>query len=171
MPLIVAVVVGLVVVAGLFVSGYATRGGAHNTAGDDTLAAITARAAAVMPFDLNATVHTFTMNDRGGVELVVAKDPADQRNTNLIRDHLRHEATEFGKGNFAASAAIHGADMPGLRKLQAATGRLSVVYEVAPAGARIIYSGNDADVVAAIHEWFGAQTSDHSMPGMGGMGG
>lgn len=155
--------VGVVVAVGLFAGGYAY---ADHRRGDT--ATMDARAAAVMPFDLTATAHTFTKNDHGGVEQVVVKDPADQHNLDLIRSHLQHEATEFANGNFADPAAIHGADMPGLTRLQAATGRLTITYQALPTGARITYSATDLDVVAAIHDWFDAQTSDHAMPGMGG---
>jgi hypothetical protein len=44
-----------------------------------------------MPFDLNATSHSFAKTDSGGVEQVIANDPADQRNIDLIRQHLGKE--------------------------------------------------------------------------------
>lgn len=170
LPLALAVAAGAVVVAAVFAAGYLTASNRADPGGDDDLAAMNARAAAVMPFDLDATRHTFTKNDRGGVEEVVVDDPADRRNLDLIRDHLRHVATEFARGNFADPTTIHGADMPGLARLRdaGAAGRLEVTYEDLPTGARITYGCADPDVVVAIHDWFDAQTHDHAMPGMGG---
>lgn len=131
-------------------------------------AAMDARAAQVMPFDLNATRHTFTKTDQGGVEQVVAIDPADTRNIGLIRSHLTYEAAEFAKGNFSDPAKIHGMDMPGLQELEAGASRVVVRYEEVPGGARITYTSAEPPLVDALHAWFDRQASDHSMPGMGG---
>jgi hypothetical protein len=149
-------------------AGYAAgRAGAdegHDMAG----APITERAAAVMPFDLDATEHTFAKRARGGVETVVAVSPGDLANIDLIRGHLRREAARFAVGDFSDSAAIHGNDMPGLRALSTAGGRLRVTFEEVPAGARLTYdAGSDATLARAVHDWFDAQSTDHAMPGMG----
>ena len=104
----------------------------------------------------------------GGVETVVANDAGDRRNVDLIRQHLRKEATRFSVGDYGDPATIHGADMPGLRELQAAGDRVRVEYAEVPAGASITYRAIDPVVVAALHSWFDAQTSEHAMPGMGG---
>ena len=125
------------------------------------------RAASIMPFDLNATTHTFTKTDNGGVQQVVANDQADQTDITLIRQHLQHEADQFAAGNYADPATIHGADMPGLHELQSNPQRVQVHYEEIPAGARITYSSTDPALIAALHCWFDAQTHDHNMPGMG----
>ncbi len=138
----------------------------QRSAGDQ--AAMDGRAAQVMPFDLNATRHTFTKTDQGGVEQVVAIDPADTRNIELIRSHLQYEAAEFTKGNFSDPAKIHGMDMPGLQELEAGAARVDVRYESLPGGGRIAYASNDPVLVDALHAWFDRQTSDHGMPGMGG---
>src|SRR5215218_5337332 len=66
---------------------YASSMYRHGATSDDH--AMADRAAQVMPFDLNATTHTFTKTDTGGVEHVVANDPGDQRNITLIRQHLQ----------------------------------------------------------------------------------
>jgi len=126
------------------------------------------QAGMVMPFDLNATTHTFTTTPDGGVEQVVANDPADTTNTAAIRAHLRDEAGKFSAGDYSDPARIHGADMPGLAEVAAGALRIGVRYDPVPAGARITYSATDPTLVNALHIWFGAQTSDHDMPGMGG---
>jgi len=125
------------------------------------------RAAQVMPFDLAATTHTFAKSDTGGVEQVVADDAGDTRNIELIRSHLRAEATRFQQGDYSDPASIHGGDMPGLADLRSGAGRITVSYEQIAAGARITYLSADPALVAALHAWFDRQSTDHSMPGMG----
>lgn len=165
---IVAVLVLIGILAGGAV-GYALAG-----SGDQPAAAMatedqatTARASQVMGFDLDATTHTFTQATDGGVEQVVANDPADNTNIGLIRTHLQAVAAEFSAGDYSEPATIHGADMPGLAELQAGASRVQVGYEETPAGARIVYRSADPVLVAALHAWFDAQNSDHAMPGMG----
>ncbi len=126
------------------------------------------RAAQVMPFDLDATRHTFTKTAQGGVEQVLALDPDDARNAELIRSHVELEAGKFRNGDFGDPTEIHGMDMPGVSELEAGVARLDVDYESVPGGARITYFSTDPTLVDALHAWFDAQTSDHSMPGMGG---
>jgi hypothetical protein len=147
--------------------GYAiTNARQHHDAGSEQVAMAT-RAAEVMPFDLNATTHTFTKTDTGGVEQVLAKDPSDQHNIDLIRQHLGKEANQFTNGDYRDPATIHGTAMPGLQELQAGAARVHVRYEQMPSGAQITYNSTDPVLVAALHSWFDAQNSDHAMPGMG----
>ena len=156
---------GAVLAIAVIGAGYATAGNHHTASGDEQEMAT--RAAQVMPFDLNATTHTFTKNTAGGVEQVVTKDPGDQRNITLIRQHLQKEAGQFAKGDYGDPATIHGSAMPGLQELQAGAARVQIAYDQVPSGARITYSSSDPVMVAALHAWFDAQTTDHAMPGMG----
>jgi hypothetical protein len=50
---------------------------AQGTAGADRQAEVAQRGATVMPFDLDRTTHRFTKSPTGGVQSVVADDPAD----------------------------------------------------------------------------------------------
>ncbi len=122
----------------------------------------------VMPFDLTKTTHTFTKTPVGGVEQVVANDPADGADIAGIRGHLADEASKFSAGDYSDPARIHGADMPGLAQLHAGAARVAVRYEALPAGAHITYSSADPALAGAVHAWFDRQTADHGMPGMGG---
>ncbi len=126
------------------------------------------RAQQVMPFDLNRTTHTFTKTDDGGIQRVVVKDPGDTQNKDLIRAHLRSEARSFRSGNYSDPAKIHGMDMPGVDALEQGVSRVKVVLVEIPGGAQITYTSTEPSLVAAIHDWFDRQSSDHSMPGMGG---
>ncbi|WP_334625065.1 hypothetical protein [Micromonospora sp. CPCC 206061] len=114
-----------------------------------------------MPFDLERTTHRFAKNATGGVQTVVADDPADMTQVNLIREHLQHETEEFRQGRFTDPGQIHGQQMPGLAALRDSAGRIDVVYTDTPDGARITYTTGDSALVTALHAWFDAQVSDH----------
>jgi hypothetical protein len=117
--------------------------------------------AQVMPFDLNATMHTFTKTGDGGVQSVTANDPGDTAQVELIRRHLRAEQASFSIGNFTDPARIHGMDMPGVSVLAAGYRSITVTYEDASAGARLVYVTSDPTLVDALHEWFDRQLMDH----------
>ena len=115
----------------------------------------------VMPFDLAKTTHIFRMTDSGGVQRVIVKDPAAKDQVALIQRHLQHEAAAFQRGDYSDPASLHGADMPGLKDLQAGAAQIRVSYSALPTGAEIIFETTDLHLLTAIHRWFGAQLSEH----------
>lgn len=119
------------------------------------------RAHRVMPFDISKTVHIFRMTETGGVQRVIAKDPDAADQIVLIQQHLQHEAKRFQEGDYSDPAKLHGADMPGLKELQAGASRINISYSALPSGAEIIFKTNDLHLLTALHRWFGAQLSDH----------
>jgi hypothetical protein len=116
----------------------------------------------VMPFDLAKTVHIFRMTEDGGTQTVVVRGASPQPGqVDLIQRHLTMEAAEFQQGNFADPARLHGADMPGLRELQAGAARIKITYRALPQGAEIRFRTRDLKLITAVHRWFGAQLSEH----------
>jgi hypothetical protein len=116
----------------------------------------------VMPFHLPATTHIFTKSAEGGIQRVVAKKFTDTTQVKLIRKHLQEIREQFLKGDFSGPSHIHGQDMPGLAELKEATpGKLTIVYKDVKGGAELRYKTADATLVAALHQWFDAQLSDH----------
>jgi hypothetical protein len=115
----------------------------------------------VMPFDLAKTTHIFRMTDSGGVERVIVKDATEKDQVPLIQQHLRHEAEAFQRGDYSDPALLHGANMPGLKDLQAGAARIKVSYSALPTGAEITFETKDLHLLTAIHRWFGAQLSEH----------
>jgi hypothetical protein len=115
----------------------------------------------VMPFDISKTIHIFKMTEAGGVERVIAKDPAATDQIALIRQHLQHEAERFQHGDYSDPAKLHGSDMPGLKDLQAGASRVKVSYAALPSGAEITFETTDLHLLTALHRWFGAQLSEH----------
>jgi len=122
---------------------------------------IAERGAEVMPFDLAATTHTFEPTSDGGLQTVVADDPIDRRQIDLIQQHLRHEAAAFGRGEFGDPARIHGAEMPGLAILRSGFDRLEITFSARADGGALRYRTDDPVVLDALHDWFAAQASDH----------
>jgi len=116
----------------------------------------------VMPFDLNQTLHIFTKVDDGGVQQVIAKDPKNDIQIALIREHLSKIANDFKQANFSDPEKIHGKDMPGLEVLRNAKAEaITIRYREISDGAEITYSSDDAKLITAIHQWFDAQLRDH----------
>lgn len=122
----------------------------------------------VMPFSLAATTHIFTKTADGGIQRVVTKRP-DARQVALIRRHLAAIARRFSAGDFGAPEQIHGNDMPGLAELRAARrGELTIEYHDVRRGGEIVYRSEQPRLVAALHDWFDAQLSDHGHDAMAG---
>lgn len=115
----------------------------------------------VMPFDLNKTLHSFVKTPTGGVESVVARTKTESRQAVLIRHHLQMLADDVAQGRFTDPAAIHGANMPGIKTLSAHPDRFTVAYTNIPQGGRLTFTSADRGVVAALHAWFDAQLTDH----------
>lgn len=120
----------------------------------------------VMPFDLDKTSHVFEMTDTGGVQRVIVKDLSDTDQIALVQQHLQYEAMQFRTGIFDDPASIHGTDMPGLHALAAGAAKINVEYTALPDGAQIAYITQDPQLITALHQWFGAQLSDHGHDAM-----
>lgn len=115
----------------------------------------------VMPFDVSKSTHIFKMTESGGVQKVIAKDIAAHDQIALIQQHLKHEAEQFQQGRYMDPAKLHGAEMPGLKDLQAGASRVKVTYSALPDGAQILFETKDVQMLTAVHRWFGAQLSEH----------
>jgi hypothetical protein len=127
----------------------------------DRQAQVAAEGAEVMPFDLEATTHVFTKTADGGVQVVMADDPEDRAQIELIRGHLEAEREAFARGDFTDPARIHGMDMPGVEELSEGYADIEVTYAERPAGAELRYATGDTELVGAIHAWFDRQVMDH----------
>lgn len=134
----------------------------------DRQSEVASRGAEVMPFDLERTTHHFDKTADGGVQTVIADDPADSHQIGLVREHLRMEADRFRRGDFTDPGRIHGHAMPGLDALKGSAGRIEIAYAETPDGGRITYRTTDPALVTALHAWFDAQVSDHGAHATGG---
>jgi len=130
------------------------------------------RGSHVMPFALDKTLHVFNKTETGGIQQVIAKEAADSEQIGLARSHLSQLAARFAEGDFSGPRRIHGDDMPGVKALASAAGKVRFVYRELPNGAEIEYRTEDKLLIEAIHSYFDAQLSDHArhaVPGGHGM--
>lgn len=114
-----------------------------------------------MPFDLEATTHRFQPTETGLVQTVVADDPDDRQQIELIRRHLEEEAARFARGDFDDPAAIHGEQMPGLAELRAGAAKIDIQLVSLDDGAHLIYTTDDPALIDGLHRWSQSQMSDH----------
>ncbi|WP_151476075.1 aspartate carbamoyltransferase [Streptomyces albicerus] len=150
--------VGAALAAVLLIGGPPQDSGDRRT---DRQEAVAERGRTVMPFDLEQTTHHFTPTRTGGVQDVVADQPDDEKQIDLIRTHLQQEAEAFSQGDFGDPAQIHGDSMPGLAELEDGHERIEVRYRERPDGATLTYDTEEPALVDALHDWFEAQLSDH----------
>ncbi|OGR26165.1 MAG: hypothetical protein A2139_00925 [Desulfobacca sp. RBG_16_60_12] len=115
----------------------------------------------VMPFNLGQTTHIFEMTDTGGIQEVIADDPDDAAQAQLIQQHLQHEVALFRSGDFSDPTSLHGTEMPGVKELAAGVQNIEMEYVELPDGAQITFITSDLKLITALHRWFGAQLSDH----------
>ncbi|MDX3569913.1 aspartate carbamoyltransferase [Streptomyces sp. ID05-47C] len=155
---ITAATVGAALGAALLIGGTQQEGDSGQTGRQE---AVAERGRPVMPFDLEQTTHHFTPAEKGGVQDVVADQPDDAKQVDLIRTHLQQEAKAFGQGDFGDPAQIHGESMPGLTELEDGYERIEVRYRERPDGATLTYTAEEPALVDALHDWFEAQLSDH----------
>jgi hypothetical protein len=141
--------------------------GVTSSTGCSRQAQVAVRGAQVMPFDLERTIHVFQRLDDGGRQTVTVKDPANAQQIALIQSHLQHEANQFRRGDFSDPATIHGDDMPGLAELKIGFGQIDIRYTPLANGGEIRYATANPSLVAALHQWFGAQVSDHGRHAIG----
>ena len=153
----------LLIASFLLVLFIATPIHAVEKADEKRLDEVAERGTHVMPFDLEKTTHVFSKTDIGGIQQVIAKDKSDTEQISLIRSHLSGITEEFKQSNFSNPEKIHGASMPGLAELKAATAdQIKIEYKELPDGAEITYSTHIEKLKLAIHQWFDAQLSDHA---------
>ncbi|HWM94624.1 MAG TPA: hypothetical protein VN493_27970 [Thermoanaerobaculia bacterium] len=115
----------------------------------------------VMGFDHSQTIHHFLIEPEGGVIQVEATDPADSESRKAIRSHLSDIAAMFSRGDFSSPYSIHQRVMPGVPVLIQKKDAIQYRYEEIEKGARVRIVTSDADAVAAVHDFLGAQIGDH----------
>lgn len=115
----------------------------------------------VMPFDISKTIHIFRITESGGVEQVLARNSRETDQIALIKQHLKHEAEKFQRDDYSDPAKLHGANMPGLKELEAGAVLITISYSPLPTGAQITFKTTNLKLLTAIHRWFGAQLSEH----------
>ena len=126
----------------------------HHTAVDE-------RGDHVMGFDHEKTTHHFRLTPSGGAIEVSANAPDDAASRDAIRTHLAHIAKKFAEGDFEAPMLIHDRVAPGVPVMEKKKDRIRWTYENLDAGGRIVIATEDAETLAAIHDFLRFQIEDH----------
>ena len=120
------------------------------------------KAASVMGFDPDRTVHHFLLfNDGGAIDVSVRKT-GDTKNRDAIRSHLPHIATMFGSGNFDAPMLVHdSANVPGTKVMAARKGAIRYQYVETANGGRVNIFTSDREALDAVHLFLKFQIAEH----------
>lgn len=128
----------------------------------DRSAALNERGARFMGFDQEATAHHFILRADGGTIEVRARTASDAASVGQIREHLRHIAAAFAKGDFALPGLVHDTTaVPGVDGMKAQAAALSFTFEEIDRGAHVRIAGATKPAVAAVHEFLRFQITDH----------
>jgi hypothetical protein len=114
-----------------------------------------------MGFAQAQTTHHFRLTEDGGQIEVAANDAQDTASREQIRAHLKHIAVAFAAGNFDIPMFVHDQTPPGVPVMQRLKAALSYTYEDTPRGGRVRISSNNADALAAVHEFLTFQIKKH----------
>lgn len=114
-----------------------------------------------MGFSQTATNHHFLLLPDGGAIRVETNEANDSDNRSLIRKHLTEIARQFGEGEFATPFAVHGKVPDGVPTMERLKSKIKYVYKETPNGASVSLSTEDANALAAIHEFLRFQINDH----------
>ena len=105
-------------------------------------------------FDRTTMSRGFQARDDGGVEQVVTRDTANQKELGQARAYLKDEVARFQQGQYDDPARTHGMEMPGSKALESGYSRIRVSYADLPNGGQVAYVASDAELVQALHAWF-----------------
>ena len=114
-----------------------------------------------MGFSHEKTSHHFRLKADGGYIEVEAKDASDTTSRDQIRSHLRHIAGKFASGDVSAPMLIHAKTPPGVPVMRQLRSTIEYKFEETERGGRIRVMTNNAEALAAIHEFLRFQISDH----------
>jgi hypothetical protein len=119
-----------------------------------------------MGVDQNTSTHRFdALPDGGRIELL--RDAEDSLGTAQIRAHLRLIQHAFQAGDFSTPEFVHMRMMPGTATMAKKREVIHYSYHDLPRGGEVVMKTADAEALAAIHEFMGAQRMGHHATGAG----
>jgi hypothetical protein len=114
-----------------------------------------------MGFSQTATTHHFLLTQDGGAIQVEANDAKDAASRAQIREHLAHIAEMFADGNFDTPMFVHDEMPPGVVVMQKLKAEIGYRYEETAGGARVLIKTNNAEALAAVHDFLRFQIKEH----------
>jgi hypothetical protein len=129
---------------------------------DQHHAALNERGARFMGFSQEATTHHFLLTNDGGRIQVTANDAKDGPSIAEIREHLRHIAQVFGKGDFELPGLVHDTRaVPGVDAMKQHGADLTFTFAAIDRGGHVRITGATPEAVAAVHDFLTFQITDH----------
>jgi hypothetical protein len=107
------------------------------------------------------SVHHFELAARGGNIRLEVADAKDTAGRDRIRAHLATIAREFAQGRFDLPMRIHDQTPPGVETMRRLKSAIRYRYAPTPRGGRVEISTEDAEALAAIHEFLRFQIDEH----------
>lgn len=130
-------------------------------ASHDHAAGVDRRGDQEMGFSRAATSHHFILTATGGEIRVEVNDSGDVASRDQIRSHLTGIAKSFAAGDFHSPMFIHDRIPPGVPALERLSDAVSYTYAETDRGGRIDLRTENAEALAAIHEFLRFQIEDH----------
>ncbi|HEY2897768.1 MAG TPA: hypothetical protein VGJ12_11555 [Gemmatimonadaceae bacterium] len=160
----------VVLVAGLLTISACSRAAppssARRTSSDSSFAAMQDRGKMAMGVDQSTSTHTFDALPNGGrIELV--RDLNDSLGIAQIRAHLHLIQHAFQAGDFSTPQFVHMQTMPGTAEMAKKRDVIAYSYHDLPRGGEVVMTTSDAEALAAIHAFMGAQRTEHHAMGTG----
>jgi hypothetical protein len=114
-----------------------------------------------MGFDHMKSTHHFFIDEKGGTIEASAKDPVDTQTRDQIRAHFQKIAKMFAEGNFELPMFIHDTEPDGVAKMKLLKNEIRYEYQEQPAGAVVKIATDNAQALAAIHDFLTFQIREH----------
>src|SRR6476661_5396651 len=159
-----------VLAAAVFASSTCSRdarpSSAQRRSSDSSFAAMQTRGKMAMGVDQSTSTHTFDALPNGGrIELL--RDLDDSLGIAQIRAHLRLIQHAFQAGDFSTPQFVHMQSMPGTAVMARKRDVIAYDYHDLPRGGEVVMTTADAEALAAIHAFMGAQRMEHHASGAG----
>jgi hypothetical protein len=105
--------------------------------------------------------HHFVLAGRGGSIRLEARTGSPETTVVGIREHLQAITRAFAAGDFSMPRRIHDRVPPGVEVMIARKDAIDYAYSDTPAGGVVTLTTDDAQALAAIHEFLRFQIRDH----------
>jgi hypothetical protein len=105
--------------------------------------------------------HHFLINPDGGTIRLEARDAADTKSRDRIREHLQAITKAFAAENFAIPTRIHDEVPPGVEAMKKMKAAITYTFAPTDKGGEVRITTKDADALAAIHAFMRFQVEDH----------
>jgi hypothetical protein len=127
---------------------------------DRSFAELQARGHVAMGVDQYTSSHVFEDLPDGG-RIALERDADDPAGVTRIRNHMRHIAGAFTRGDFRLPGFVHDREVPGTAVMSARKSAIRFAFDTLPRGAELRIISSDSAALGAIHAFLAFQRHDH----------